>query len=102
MSAELHVGDVGVKLRSTIMDGSEVADLSTQTLLQYLLRKPSGTVSTLTASLVNDGLDGLIEFITVSGTLNEAGFYKLQAYIEITSNKWHTDTVTFRVYPNLN
>lgn len=101
MAAELHVGDAGTKIRATIMDGSSPADLSTQTLLQYKLRKPSGTVVVLNASLVNSGVDGLIQYITSASTLDEAGMYKLQAYIEIASNHWHTDEIMFRVYPNL-
>lgn len=102
MGAELHVGDSGTKIRSTIIDGGSPADLSNQTLLQYIIKKPSGTIITVNCSLVNSGTDGLIQYITTNSTFDEAGYYKLQAYIEINTSHWHTDEITFRVFPNLN
>ncbi len=99
---ELHIGDVGTRILSTIVDESaDPVDLSSATTINYLLRKPSGTISTLGATLFTDGTDGKIYFTTLSTTLDEAGFYKLQAYIETPTKQWHTDKVAFRVYPNL-
>jgi len=103
MAAELHVGDIGTEIQALILDQAEtIVDLSGATVLQYILYKPSKTIVELNCSLVNDGTDGLMEFITDASTLNEAGFYSLQGYIEVSTNKWHTDTIKFRVYPNLN
>ncbi len=103
MAAELHVGDVGTKIRSLILDqSSEIVPLDGATILQYIIVKPSKTVVVLNCTLVSDGTDGLMEFLTTASTLDEAGFYTLQGYIEVSTNKWHTDQIRFRVYPNLN
>jgi hypothetical protein len=102
VSAEFHQFDKGTKLRATVVDqDSVVVNLASSTVKQYIIRKPSGTEVTLDLSFVTDGSDGKVEYVTTSSTLDEAGFYKLQGYIEIGSNNWHTDTITFRVHPNL-
>jgi hypothetical protein len=99
---ELHVGDTNTRIISTIVDeGGDAVNLATATTLQYKLRKPSGTVVTLTCELTTDGTDGMMEFTTTDSTLNESGFYRLQAYIGMSSGAWHSDKVSFRVWPNL-
>ena len=99
---ELHVGDVGTRLIVTLVDNQEQpVDLSQSTLKQYILKKPDRSISILSALFVTDGSDGQLQFITTATTLTIAGYYKLQVYIEEDANKWHTDKVTFRVWPNL-
>jgi uncharacterized protein involved in high-affinity Fe2+ transport len=101
MAAEFHVGDVGTALIATILDNGTAMPLATATTLQYILRKPSGTEVTKTALLYTDGSDGKIKYITVAGDFDEAGHYKIQAYIVNPSGNWYTEIYTFRVYPNL-
>lgn len=99
---DLHVDDIGTRIIVTLVDSDDQpVDLSDTTLRQFLIRKPSGTIVTATATFVTDGTDGQLQYITISTTFSEAGFYKLQVYIEEDSNRWHTDKTTFRVYPNL-
>lgn len=103
MAAELHVGDVGTNIQSLILDQAEdIVDLSGATVKRYLLYKPDKTVVELDCVLVTNGTDGLMKFVTVANTLDQAGFYSLQGYIEVSTNKWHTDIIKFRVFPNLN
>lgn len=100
---ELHVGDVGTRLVVTLVDAQEeIVDISASTLKQYILKKPDGTISVLNVTFVTDGSDGQLHFITTSTTFTIAGYYKLQVYLEEDTNSWHTDKVTFRVWPNLN
>ncbi len=101
-NTEIHINDKGTVIQSTIMKNcSEVFDLSAADTIEYILKKPSGTVVTLTCVLVTDGSDGEIRYTSISSTFDEAGYYKLQAHIVLGSTEWRTNIETFRVYPNL-
>lgn len=100
--SEFHVADVGVALRATIKDEeTDVVPLQSASVKQYTIRKPSGAEITVDCDFVTDGSDGLIQYVTVASTFDEAGYYKLQGYLEMGTSKWHTNTITFRVYPNI-
>ncbi len=98
---EIHVGDIGTKLRATLYEDDEVVDLQSATVKQYIIKKPGNVQIVVDCSFVTDGTDGKIEYTSTSETFDSPGYYKLQGYIEIAGNKWHTDTTTFRVHPNL-
>lgn len=101
MADEIHIDDIGTQFIVTIKDDDVAVDLSTATTKQLIFRKPDGTKLTKNASFVTDGTDGKLKYVSVSGDLNEAGYWKLQAYIAIGSNAWKTNTTIFRVHPNL-
>lgn len=101
MAAEIHIEDIGTQFIITINDGSVAVDLSTASTKQIIFRKPSGSKITKNASFVNTGSDGKIKYTTLSGDLDEAGYWKIQVYLVIGSNSWKTDMMIFRVYPNL-
>lgn len=84
MAFEGRVGDVGTVLRITVTEGGAPVDISSATTKQIKLRDPSGNVSTKTASFYSDGSDGIIQYTTVDGDLDEAGTWHLQAYLAIT------------------
>lgn len=102
MSAnEIHVGDIGTIFEVSVLDGTTVVDISTATVKQLLLRKPSGTLLTKAAVFKTTGTDGVLQYTTVSGDLNEKGVWSLQVYIELPTGKWHSDRQNFTVHENL-
>lgn len=101
MTAEIHKGDIGTVFEVTVQENGAALNISSATTKQILLRKPSGTVLTKTASFVTDGTNGKISYTTVAGDLSEDGQWKIQAYIVLPTGSWHSDAQRFDVYPNL-
>jgi hypothetical protein len=100
-AGEVHKDDQGVQFILTLKDGNDVVDLSSASPKQIKFHKPDGTLLTKTANFYTDGTDGKIYYTSASGDLNLTGNWRLQAYVGIGSNKWHSDTGRFVVYPNL-
>jgi hypothetical protein len=103
MPEEVHVGDVGCTIQLTLMDGTSVVDVSSANVTKDIkLTDPGGNTATKAASFVTDGTDGAIDWTTtVVGDLDEAGTWKAQAYLSLTTWTGHSAVATFRVYPNL-
>ena len=104
--AEVHLNDIGTIFRATIKDKDTdcvetVLDISSATTLQLIFKKPGGTSVTQTAVFTNSGTDGKMEYVTVSGDLNEAGEWKIQANMVLSSGTWRSDIGCFTVYENL-
>lgn len=98
---EIHVGDVGTVFIVTIKDGDDLVDISSATTKSLLFRKPNGDLLTKTASLVNDGTDGQMKYISVSGDIDVDGTWTLQGLVAIGTGSWHTDLHTFKVHRNV-
>lgn len=98
---EIHVNDIGTIFRGTIKDASTTMDVSGATTKQIIFRKPNATTVTQTAAFYTDGSDGIIQYTTVSGDLDTAGIWRIQAYIVTPSGNWKTDVQQFEVYPNI-
>lgn len=97
-----HIGDVGTIFEATVVDETNtVVDLSSQTALSMIFRRPDGQKLTRTASLTTNGTDGKLRYTTVAGDLAMPGPWKVQAYVSITAGKWTTDPVEFTVQDNL-
>lgn len=81
----VYKNDVGVILRVTLVKTSTGAalDISGAATRQIILRKPSGGIATQTGVLTGDGSDGQMEYTTGAGTLDEAGNWKIQGYVEL-------------------
>ena len=103
MASEIHVDDIGTRFQVTIKDDGSVVDLSAASGLTISFRKPSDTVVNRTASTLSDGsvVSGVMYYDSVSGDLDEAGNYKLQAKVVLTSGTFYTDIHTFKVHCNL-
>ena len=102
MSEQIHLNDIGTQFKVTVKDeDSVVVDLSSASTLQLIFQKPSGDKLTTTASLINDGTDGLIQYITVSGDIDECGIWQMQARVVIGTKDFKTDIGSFKVYRNL-
>jgi len=101
MSSQIHAGDIGTKLLVTVKDGGSVVDISSASSLSILIKRPDGTILTRTGVLDTDGTDGKMYYIVVSGDLSEAGVYKIQGKVFLSSGTFSTSTATFKVHCNL-
>jgi len=97
---EVHVNDIGTQFRLTVKDGTDVVDVSAASTLYIYFYKPDGTILTKTATLVNDGTDGLIQYTTVDGDINVVGRWKLQAYVQLGTSVFYSDVQVFKVHRN--
>lgn len=90
MSANNHIykNDIGSTIELTIIDNGIIYDVSLATTKQIILKKPSGAVLTKTALFSSDGSDGKIYYIIVSGDLDEAGTYDVQAKLILPTGTW--------------
>ena len=75
-------------------------DISTATVKQFILKKPSGSVVTKTASFDTDGTDGVLKYETVADDLDEDGTWQLQVRLVMTGT-WKSSITTFTVKENL-
>jgi hypothetical protein len=100
---EIHVGDIGTTFEITMYDGDAIVNLSGANTLQMFFLKPDGsTTLTKTATLVTDGTDGKLKYVTVANDLDTAGTWKIQARIQFdASNDWKSDISKFKVFPNI-
>jgi hypothetical protein len=63
--------------------------------MELLVEKPDGTIATWIGNILNIFA---ISYITVEGDFDQAGEYKLQAYIESPSWKGRGQTVKFYIF----
>jgi hypothetical protein len=99
-SDEVHVGDVGTIFEVTLLDGSTPLDISGSTERKILLRAPDDTVLVNDADLVS-GEDGKMQYITVSGDIDIAGRWSIQAKVVIPEGTFFSDIAQFVVEANL-
>ena len=100
-STDIRVADIGVTFKITITDCDTAVDISTASTKQIWLYKPDGTVLTKTASFFTDGTDGIITYTTVSGDIDIAGFWRIEAYVVMGTSEYHSEIERFRVYNHL-
>jgi hypothetical protein len=99
---EIHIGDKGTQFNITLYDGTSVVDISTSTGRTFEFLSPTGTVTTVTASFVGSGTAGGLTYTTESTTAFPVdGQWKMQAVVTFANSLFHSDILTFNVYPNL-
>lgn len=104
MSQEIHLGDIGTAFRITLKDGNDIVDVSsavgvgTKTIT---FKKKDGTVVEKEATFFTNGVDGVIQYITIEDDLDQLGSWEIQAKVTLTSGTWRSNTDKFRVYENL-
>jgi|SRR6056300_308722 hypothetical protein len=101
MASEIHVGDVGTQLIMTVKDDGVVVDISSASSLSVIIKKPDGVNYTKTGTLLNDGTDGKMYYISVNGDFNAAGNYKIQGIVTLSGGTFYTSISTFKVFCNL-
>ena len=94
---DLHVGDVGTAIVLVVEEGGVPADIAAATALEIHAEKPSGATVKWTAALDGGGADGRLRYVTQPGDLDEAGYWLLQAYVELPAWQGHTESVRVKV-----
>lgn len=100
---EIHDGDEGTPFTLTIRDRqtNAVVDISAATLIQLEFDRPDpygGLI--VSASLVSGGTTGKARYIWQEGDL-VPGVWKVQAYVETTTQKFHSSIGRFVVKKNV-
>ncbi len=100
---EIHLGNIGTVFRFEILNQDDViVDLSSASTIEIRFRKPDRlTVLVRTASLVTDGTDGQIQYVTVAGDLDVPGPWTRQARVVIPAGEFWTETINFDVKDNI-
>ena len=101
MPTEIHVGDIGTVFEVTIQDDGVAVNISSATTKEIIFRKPDKTLLTKAANFSTDGTDGKIRSTTVSGDLNAAGVWSIQAHVILPGGDWKSSISEFSVIPNL-
>lgn len=99
---EIRVDDIGTTFRVTIKNKStgEIQDISDATTLDFIFTKANKEIVTKDGTLVTDGSDGKVEYVTLEGDLDVAGTWRLQVYLVLPSGEWRTNKHSFRVHRN--
>lgn len=86
----LFENDEGIDITITIEEDGVAVDLSTASVKQLQFRYPDRTGVAKDAAFVTDGSDGKLKFTTTADFLTPAGRWGVQGYVEISTQKWHT------------
>ena len=102
MPAEVHLYDVATVFEITITDGTSAVDISGFTTKKYRFQKPSQDCLVVDASFKTDGSDGILQYVTVGGDIDEVGCWSLQVRLENADpSQFHSEIVEFEVYENI-
>lgn len=102
MSAEIHVGDIGIVLKVTIKDEADAAvDVSAATKKDITFFRPGDDDLVKPTVFMTDGTDGKVKYTFASGDLSKPGNWKFQIELNIGSNVWHSSFGIFDVKANL-
>jgi hypothetical protein len=101
MASEIHYGDIGVNFNITVMNGTEILNVSNANSISIIFQKPDSTDLTKTASLTTNGTDGKIKYTTVAGDLDQTGTWQIQARVNFGASVFSTDIQKFKVYRNI-
>jgi len=85
ISEQAQVGDIGTKIRLTVYDSENPADISNATTKTISFKPKNGEVITKTAEFVTDGTDGKIECTVTGDDFAISGVYYFQGYIATPS-----------------
>lgn len=102
MTIYVHNGDIGTIFRLTITDTAGTAiDVSTASVKYIYFQDPSGNKVKKTATFTTDGTDGIIQYTTIAGDIDEEGVWQVQGYVETSLGKFFTEKAAFRVLSTL-
>ena len=96
-------GDIGTILRWTASEDGAAVDVSSATVKQVKFVKPDGVqvirnlVNSTKSSDRKDGTDGRVEYVTVSGDLDQKGTYNWQLFFNLSTWNGNSQRGTFVV-----
>jgi hypothetical protein len=102
MTTYIHNADIGTIFRLTITDTDEaVIDVSSASVKYLYFQKPDGTKIKRTATFYTDGSDGIIQYTSISGDIDQTGLWQVQGYVETSDGKFFTEKTGFSVLATL-
>lgn len=100
--ADIRIGDTGTVFRLTIVDDVEdIVNISSATTKTIRFSKPDGVSVDKAAAFSTDGVDGIIQYVSVQDDLDVDGKWRIQAYIVTPVGEWSSEIETFWVMENL-
>jgi hypothetical protein len=99
MSDTISLGDIGTDLQITITEAGAIIDVSSASLVQIELTKPDGSQVTKTAGKLNGGSDGIINYTTEDGDIDQLTTWSYRGIVTFSATqKFHSiDPKTFEV-----
>lgn len=97
ITPDLHLNDIGTRILITIKEGASAVDISTATVMEFDFKKKDGTNLTVDAEWETDGTDGIMEYVTIEGDIDQLGKWSVQPYLELPNWQGHTQKIDFRV-----
>jgi len=99
--SNIHVDDYGFTGKLTVQQAGVAVDISSYTSRQFRLRAPSGTVTTVTATLDTNGTNGVLTYRFADTVIEEVGTCQVEAYLTKAGAELTSDPHTFIVLPRL-
>ena len=106
---DIFVGDIGTHFICDIVnlinsESNIQLDISTATEMVVVFIKPDLTEKEFPGTFVNDGTDGLMEYVTAthedgSKDLDTEGAWQYYGWVQYSSGQRRTSAVKFTVYP---
>ncbi len=98
----IHVGDVGTELLISLTENGVAKDISDMTTREFFLKPPeNGTLKTVTASFKTDGTNGQLTYNLVSGNIDVAGRWEVEAHIAKTGADYASEIGFFNAIARL-
>ena len=102
MTTVIHDTDIGTIFRLTVKDADGTAiDVSTATVKFIYFQKPDRSRLKKTAAFLTDGSEGIIQYVGVSGDIDQIGDWQVQGYVETSDGKFFTEVEKFIVKPTI-
>lgn len=101
MTEELHIGDTGTIMIFTILEDNVPAPISGATTKKVKFEKPDGTTVEKDVEFYTDGSDGKLKYTTLVTDLDQAGVWRVQAYVVLPDWTGRSSISNMRVYPNI-
>jgi hypothetical protein len=90
MTSKVYTGDAGTEL---LLDTG--TDISAASSVSIEARKPDGTEVSWTGSV---SATTKVRYVSVAGTFDQAGTWRLQAKVTIGTGGWRGESVALRVF----
>lgn len=98
IKAKIHSGDT-VDFRHIILDeNDDIVNISNPQTLTLNFIKPDGTTFSRDATLLTNGLDGVLRYKTLTADLDVQGDWFRQAYVKTLGGEWTAKLFKFVVY----
>ena len=97
----IFAGVVGHEFLILITESGVAKDISSATAKTIKIKRPDGTVLSVSGDFLTTGADGYLRYLTIASDLHISGTYYVQAYLELPTWQGHSKITTFEVFDPL-